>query len=105
MAYEFNHVHLKASDPEKTANWYVKAFNFEILSVATRSFGDKFVITRTADGVTVNISGARTNEKLGEGDAVPHWGLEHFGLNVDDMDSEIDMLLQFCLDNFGYDKS
>jgi len=89
LAYEFNHVHLKASDPEKTANWYVKAFNFEILSVATRSFGDKFVITRTADGVTVNISSARTNEKLGEGDAVPHWGLEHFGLNVDDMDSEI----------------
>jgi len=92
LAYEFNHVHLKASDPEKTANWYVKAFNFEILSVATRSFGDQFVITRTADGVTVNISGARTNEKLGEGDAVPHWGLEHFGLNVDDMDAEIDRL-------------
>ena len=62
------------------------------MSIATRSFGDKFVITRTADGVTVNISGARTNEKLGEGDAVPHWGLEHFGLNVDDMDSEIDRL-------------
>ena len=43
MAYEFNHVHLKASDPEKTANWYVKAFNFKIISDTVRPVGDRFV--------------------------------------------------------------
>ena len=32
MPYEFEHVHLKAPDPEKTANWYVEAFKFEIFS-------------------------------------------------------------------------
>ncbi len=92
MAYEFNHVHLKAPDPEKTANWYVKAFNFEIVSSTTRTSGDRFVVTKMSDGTKVNISEARTNEQMGPGDSVPHWGLEHFGINVDDLDAEIKRL-------------
>ena len=32
MSYSFNHVHLKAPDPGATADWYVKAFEFEILN-------------------------------------------------------------------------
>ena len=89
MAYEFNHVHLKAPDPEKTANWYVKAFNFTIVSDTVRQWGDRFIRCETADGVVVNISAARTGEQMGGGDATVHWGLEHFGVNVDDMDAEI----------------
>ena len=92
MAYEFNHVHLKASDPEKTANWYVKAFDFKIISDTVRPVGDRFLRCETSDGIVVNISGARTNEQMGNGDATAHWGLEHFGINVDDMDAEIKRL-------------
>ena len=40
----------------------------------------------------MNISSARTNEQMGNGDATAHWGLEHFGINVDDMDAEIKRL-------------
>ena len=29
MPYRINHIHLKASDPRKTADWYVKAFAFK----------------------------------------------------------------------------
>ena len=92
MAYEFNHVHLKSPDPETTANWYVNAFNFRIVNDTVRVFGDRFIQCNTSDGTTVNISGARTNERLGDGDATAHWGLEHFGVNVDDMDAEIQRL-------------
>ncbi len=92
MAYEFNHVHLKAPDPGKTAEWYVKAFNFKIISDAVRPYGDRFIRCQTPDGVVVNISGARENEKMGDGDANAHFGLEHFGINVDDMDAEIERL-------------
>ncbi len=92
MAYEFNHVHLKAPDPEKTANWYVKAFGFRIMSDTVREFGDRFIRCESVGGVGVNISGARTGETLGGGDASAHWGLEHFGLNVDDLDAEIERL-------------
>ena len=92
MAYEFNHVHLKASDPEKTANWYVKAFNFKIVSDSVRIYGDRFIRCETTNGVVVNISGARTDETMGDGDANAHWGLEHFGIKVDDIDAEIERL-------------
>ena len=92
MAYNFNHVHLKAPDPEKTANWYVKAFNFEIFSDAVRPSGDRFIQCRTTDGVIVRISGARTGESMGDGDASPHYGLEHFGLTVDDLDEDLKRL-------------
>ena len=93
MAYEFNHVHLKTPDPEQTANWYVKAFNFKIVSDTVRPWGDRFIRCETPDGTTVNISGARTNERMGDGDAGAHWGLEHFGLDVADLEAEIERLM------------
>ena len=92
MAYEFNHVHLKAPDPEKTANWYVKVFGFRIVTDAVREFGDRFLRCESSDGTVFNISGARTNESMGDGDANAHWGIEHFGINVDDIDTEIERL-------------
>ena len=69
MTYEFNHVHLKAPNPRKTAEWYVAAFNFSIVSDVVRPYGDQFVVTKTVDGITVNISGARTAEELDKGNA------------------------------------
>ena len=90
MAFRINHIHLKAPDPRKTADWYVKAFNFKILSDETRSFGDRFVRCMSEDdGITVNISGARSGEKLGAGDAMPHHGLEHFGFDSANLDVDI----------------
>ena len=93
MAYEFEHIHLKAPDPEKTANWYVKAFNFEIFNDrGVRPTGDRFIECKSEDGTIFRISGARTDEKMGQGDADVHYGLEHFGITVDDMDAEIERL-------------
>ena len=92
MAYEFDHVHLKAPEPKTTADWYVKAFNFRIVSDAARPSGDRFIRCETPDGTRVNISGARTAEKMGDGDAGAHWGVEHFGIKVDDIEFEIERL-------------
>src|SRR4030095_10983120 len=49
MPYRINHIHLKASDPRKTADWYVKAFAFKIVSDETRVFGDRFVRCQSED--------------------------------------------------------
>ena len=94
MAYEFEHIHLKAPDPEKTANWYVKAFNFEIFNDrGVRPTGDRFIECKSEDGTIFRISGARTDEDMGQGDADVHYGLEHFGITVDDMDAELERLI------------
>jgi catechol 2,3-dioxygenase-like lactoylglutathione lyase family enzyme len=92
MAYKFDHVHLKAPDPGKTADWYIRAFDFKIISDAVRPWGDRFIRCETPDGTVVNISSARNNEKMGNGDASAHWGLEHIGVSVDDVQAEIDRL-------------
>ena len=92
MPYRINHIHLKASDPRKTADWYVTAFAFKILSDETRVFGDRFVRCQSEDGTPVNISGARSNEKLGAGDAKAHHGLEHFGFDSAGLEADITRL-------------
>jgi lactoylglutathione lyase len=90
MAYRINHIHLKAPDPRRTAEWYVKAFAFKILSDETRVFGDRFVRCQSEDGgMNVNISGARTGERLGPGDASAHHGLEHFGFDSANLEADI----------------
>jgi lactoylglutathione lyase len=90
MAFRINHIHLKAPDPRRTADWYVRAFNFKILSDETRVFGDRFVRCVSEDGgIAVNISGARTGERLGPGDATAHHGLEHFGFDSSDLEADI----------------
>ena len=93
MGYRINHIHLKSPDPRKTAEWYVRAFDFEITSDETRVFGDRFLRCKSADGgINVNISGARTDERLGNGDAMPHHGLEHFGFDSVDVQADINRL-------------
>ena len=93
MPYRINHIHLKASDPRKTADWYVKAFAFKIVSDETRVFGDRFVRCQTEDGgMMLNISGARTGETLGGGDASAHHGLEHFGFDSAGLEADITRL-------------
>ena len=96
MPYKINHIHLKASDPRKTADWYTKAFNFKIVSDETRVFGDRFVRCQSEDGgMAVNISGPRTGERLGPGDATAHHGLEHFGFDSVDIEADIRRLEGF----------
>jgi lactoylglutathione lyase len=89
LPYNINHIHLKSSDPKTTADWWVKAFNFTIESDAVRDIGDRFIRCRSEDGLTVNISSERTDEVLGPGDASAHLGLEHFGLDSDDLEADI----------------
>jgi hypothetical protein len=50
VGYRINHIHLEASDPRKTADRYVKAFDFTIVSDSTRVFGDRFIRCQSADG-------------------------------------------------------
>ena len=92
MAFGINHVHLKTEDPKKTADWWVKAFNFTILSDDTRPTGDRFIRCRSEDGLGVNISGARAGDKMGPADGGLHFGLEHFGLDSADIEADIKRL-------------
>lgn len=90
MAFRINHIHLKAPDPGKAVEWWIKAFNFKVVSDEVRPSGDRFIRCQSEDGgLGVNISGARTGETPGPGDASVHYGLEHFGLDTADIEADV----------------
>tara|TARA_B110000116_G_C16612650_1_gene480131 strand:+ start:75 stop:470 length:396 start_codon:yes stop_codon:yes gene_type:complete len=93
MPYIINHIHLKSETPKLTADWFVKAFNVEIISDRVRTFGDRFIETKDEAGMRIFISGARDGEELNSADDNPHYGLEHFGFDTDDIDSDIKRLV------------
>ncbi len=93
MPFNVNHIHLKSSDPRKTAAWFVEAFNVEIVSERVRPTGDLFITTMTEGGLAINISAEKDGEVLGPADADAHYGLEHFGFDTDDMDADIERLV------------
>ncbi len=84
-----HHIHIKSPDPRKTAEWWAEAFGFKIVGDETRVFGDRFIRCTTADGFAVTVSGARTGEKLGPGDATPHHGLEHVAFESANLEADI----------------
>lgn len=90
LAFRINHIHLKGPDPRKTAEWYVAAFNFKIVSDEVRGYGDRFIRCLSEDGgLGINISNARTGETPGPGDASVHYGLEHFGFDSADVAADV----------------
>ena len=89
MPFRINHIHIKASDPRKAAEWWVNAFAFKILSDETRPFGDRFIRCQADGGMLVTISNARTGETLAPGNSAAHFGLEHFAIEVADIAAEI----------------
>ena len=85
---KFHHIHLKARDPEATVAWYQRAFGFTVVDKIQRPAGDLFISCKSSDGTMVIISGAKTGETLGPGDARTHLGLEHFAVATDDFDRD-----------------
>jgi lactoylglutathione lyase len=93
MPYLVSHIHVKSADPKSTADWYVKAFNFTILSDEVRIWGDRFIRCKPeATEVLVMFSEARTGEKLNPGSAEAHFGLEHFGIDTPDLVADLKRL-------------
>lgn len=93
MVFRINHIHFKSRSPKASADWFVKAFNFSILTDETRKTGDRFIRCMTEDDrLQVNFSGERDDEPLPEGTVGAHLGLEHFGIDSTDIDADVERL-------------
>jgi catechol 2,3-dioxygenase-like lactoylglutathione lyase family enzyme len=84
--YGFHHVHLKTQDPEGTARFLIDNFGAEELS-RSDSPGPFLRIRLQIGGQLVLINGSVPSEGY-EGDSSKlHYGLDHYGLSVDDLDA------------------
>ena len=84
MKFGMNHIHIKAADPRSTAQWYVEKFGATIDAEA--EMGGTLTVRTDLGGVRVNITQA-SSESLPAGSSAPHMGLEHFGIETDDIDA------------------
>ena len=89
--FRVNHIHLRSPEPHKAAQWYVDHLEAKILSEG-KGLGDSVAIRMELGGATVNMSGSPTGQPLPEGSSEFHWGLEHFGLDTDDIKGALERL-------------
>ena len=90
MEYSINHVHIRALDPMASASWYQKYFNAKILWEREIMPGTVTVSMEVGGPVRLNISskpaGSSDRKSVAE---LYQLGLEHFGFDVSDLESEL----------------
>ena len=86
---QFHHVHIKSKKPRMTARWWEDMFGAKILPEF--EFGTMLFTPVELDGVRINITGhaPQEAESMAEPQGIPYWGLEHIGIEVDDMDATL----------------
>ncbi|MGE3270047.1 MAG: VOC family protein [Chloroflexota bacterium] len=86
LEYQFHHIHVFCSDLEATERWFTEGVGATV--VERRD-------SRGVPGVVLNLGGAnvllrpaREGENLASAGA-RHFGADHFGLRVDDVDAAV----------------
>jgi catechol 2,3-dioxygenase-like lactoylglutathione lyase family enzyme len=92
MAGHFDHIHITSRDSRRSARWWAGMFGAEVLPEA--EIRGVFFAPVSLDGVKISISGPRPEAaggpvEPGEPAAVPHYGLEHLGIKVDDVEAAL----------------
>ena len=87
-SYWFGHIHLISPDPVKTAEFYEMAFDAKRGAVTPRPDGGVSV-QLNIEGVRILIMSARDESQNAEDSPKKRYGLEHFGLNTDNLDAAV----------------
>ena len=83
--FRVNHIHLKAPDPQKTAQWYVDMFGAKVVGEG-QGLGGSQTVRLDIEGTRINVTSAPAGQSLPQGTAESHYGLEHFGFDTDDIE-------------------
>ena len=85
MAFQINHLHIKTSDPRKTAQWFVENLGAKI--AAENRNGDRMSFRLDLHGLGLNVTDFLEGQKLAQ-----HYGMEHLALDTDDIAGEVQRL-------------
>ena len=79
MAFKLNHVHLKTTNPQQTAKFYIDTLGATLVSeIGTRG------VRLNLHGLTLNVTTLVEDQKRAQA-----YGMEHFALDTDDMDGTV----------------
>jgi catechol 2,3-dioxygenase-like lactoylglutathione lyase family enzyme len=90
MGHRFDHGHIKSPDPRKTAQWWADTFGAKLLPEFKS--GEVLFAPIEIGGVKINITRPSAAEaaSMAEGSAAIHFGLEHLGIETDDLDADLE---------------
>ncbi len=89
MDYPITHVHIKSTEPHKTAQWWQKNFGAKIIEEVTALPGTRTIRMNVGGNCRLFISTQPEGQKLPASTPAPHLGLEHFGFDVPDLAKEL----------------
>jgi len=97
MRLRCDHLHLYTADIDATARWYERVLGASILR--TRQSDGRVRTDLQLEGMTLYLSDARKLEanlgwKLNQAAPSPRYGLDHFGLAVDDLEEAARLLIE-----------
>lgn len=93
MKYSINHVHIRSADPQASASWYEKHFDAKKLWEREVMPGTVTISMELGGPVRLNISSKPAGTSDARSVAELHrLGLEHFGFDVSDLQSELERL-------------
>ena len=93
MPYAINHVHIRSTDPHRSAAWYEQYFEAKIVSEREVMPGTITIGMEVGGSCRLNISskpaGSSDERAVAE---LNRLGLEHFGFDVEDLKDELKRL-------------
>ena len=90
MAYLINHVHIRSADPSASADWYAEHFEARKVSEREVMPGTVTISLDMGSPVRLNISSQVSGSSDERASAeLNRLGLEHFGFDVEDIESDI----------------
>ena len=84
--FTYDHIHLRSTDPEKTAAYYARMFDAEI--IRTMQDGAPRIDMKIG-GQNVFIAPVAPDSKVNPPPVTPYQGLDHFGLRVTGIDKVV----------------
>ena len=84
--YQYDHIHLRSPDPEKTAAYYERMFGAEIVRSMQQG---KPRIDLKLGGANIFIASVAPGDGVNPPPTTPYQGLDHFGLTVSGIDAVV----------------
>jgi len=84
MKYTWDHIHLRTTDPEKTAQWYERMLGAEVIRSMQQGAPR---IDLKLGGANIFIAPVTAGDGVNPPPKTPYQGLDHFGLTVTGIDA------------------
>ena len=84
VKYTWDHIHLRTTNPEATAQWYERMLGAEVIRTMQQG---KPRIDLKLGGANIFIAPVASGDGVNAAPTTPYQGLDHFGLSVSGIDA------------------